>query len=160
MTRFADAAATENNLSSTYNGAETNASSLNPHVDLFFQIGASRGKDLSKTFERAYQADRELALRVLLWARDVRGGAGERQTFRNLLQHLEREHFEDALLVMEHVPTYGRWDDLLSFKTPEFKHAVAGMVGRALKNGQRAKALLERLDSMSDAEANELLDTL
>lgn len=134
MTQFADAIVAENNTSFTQNGALTNASSLSPHVDLFFQIGASRGKDLSKTFERAYQTDRELALRVLLWARDVRGGAGERQTFRNLLCHLEREHFEDALLVMPHVPTFGRWDDLLAFRTPEIKHAVAGMVGRALRN--------------------------
>lgn len=160
MTSFADAVVAENNTSQTTNGAATNESSLDPHVDLFFQIGASRGKDLSQTFERAFQANREIALRVLLWARDVRGGAGERQTFRNLLIHLEKNHTDDALLIMEHVPTYGRWDDLFAFQTAEFQHAVIGMVGRALKNGQRAKALLERLDSMSDAEANELLDTL
>jgi len=160
MTPFADAIVADSNTSLTANGALTNASSLDPHVDLFFQIGASRGKDLSKTFELAYQTDRELALRVLLWARDVRGGAGERQTFRNLLRYLEREHFEDALLVMEHIPTFGRFDDLLTFNTPEFKHAVAGMVGRILKNGQAAKLLLERADLMSDEEARSILDAL
>ena len=62
----------------TQNGAVTNASSLNKNVDLFFQAGASRGKDISATFVGALVEDSEVAVRVLQWARDVRGGAGER----------------------------------------------------------------------------------
>lgn len=140
MIRFSDAVASHSNSSLTHNGAKTNKSSLDPHVDLFFQIGASRGKDLTQAFERAYQADRELALRILLWARDVRAGAGERQTFKNLIRHLERNHFDDALLVMEHIPTYGRWDDLFAFETFEMRHAVAGMFGRAYASGNALAA--------------------
>ena len=63
----------------TWNGMKALKSSLSNTTDLFFKIGASRGKDISKQFEKAYHEDRELALRVAQWARDVRGGAGERE---------------------------------------------------------------------------------
>ena len=68
----------------TANGATTNLSSLNKATDLFFLIGASRGKDISHLFIGALVADEDAAVRILLWARDARGGAGERGTFRNL----------------------------------------------------------------------------
>ena len=64
-------------------------------VDLFYKIGASRGKNITPLFEKAYQADRVLALRTLFWARDIRGGAGERQIFRDLLLFIEANHFQD-----------------------------------------------------------------
>ena len=64
----------------TTNGAMTLATSTNANVDLFFQIGASRGTDISDMFAKALEENKELALRILLWTRDVRGGAGERQT--------------------------------------------------------------------------------
>jgi hypothetical protein len=74
----------------TANGAATLVSSLNPVVDLFFAIGASRGKDLTATFAAAYGASREHALRVVAWARDIRGGAGERETVRSCFSTLKQ----------------------------------------------------------------------
>ena len=72
----------------TDNGAVTNVSSLNKNVDFFFMAGASRGKDITATFAGAFAEDPEVATRVLLWARDPRGGAGERDLFRKLLSYL------------------------------------------------------------------------
>ena len=60
------------------NGMKTFDSSKSPLVDLFFAIGASRGKGLSAEFVRAFKYNETYALRLLMWARDVRGGAGER----------------------------------------------------------------------------------
>jgi Domain of unknown function (DUF2828) len=94
------------NQSRTENGMATLASSLDPHVDLFFAIAASRGKDISNLFGAAYADNRDLALRILLWARDVRGGAGERQTFHDLLVHLEQIAPEDALAVIPFVAEF------------------------------------------------------
>ena len=51
----------------TKNGMKTFDSSKNTLVDLFFAIGASRGKDLSKEFVRALKQDETLALRLLMW---------------------------------------------------------------------------------------------
>lgn len=125
----------------TENGMETLASSLNANVDLFFMIGASRGNDISVQFERAYGENRELALRILLWARDVRGGLGERETFRSLLKHLERLHPQDAEQLLPAVAEMGRWDDLLVFETQDLREKAFGLIAHALEeeNGLCAK---------------------
>lgn len=98
---------------STYNGAATLPSSGKSVVDLFFTVGASRGRDISPVFQSALVESHELALRTLLWARDVRGGAGERQTFRNLLVFLENNNPELLKHVLPRVAELGRFDDLL-----------------------------------------------
>jgi hypothetical protein len=76
------------NMVETTNGMTAKASTLNDCVNLFFQIGAMRGKDktaLLDMFSKAYSEDPLVATKVLFWARDVRGGAGERQIFRDIL---------------------------------------------------------------------------
>ena len=50
--------------SRTANGMKTFESSKSALVDLFFAIGASRGKDLSKEFTRALMEDDTLALQI------------------------------------------------------------------------------------------------
>ena len=79
-----------NASATTANGAVTNTSSLNKNVDLFFLAGASRGKDITTTFAAALVEDSEVAVRVLEWARDARGGAGERG--RRTRRWLVRQH--------------------------------------------------------------------
>ena len=74
----------------TWNGMKALQGTLSNTTDLFYKIGASRGRDVTAEFERAYQEDREVALRVVQWARDVRGGAGERELFRAILRYLEK----------------------------------------------------------------------
>jgi len=102
-----------NASATTANGAVTNASSLNKNVDLFFLAGASRGKDITSTFAGALVEDSEVAVRVLEWARDARGGAGERETFRKLFGYLIRTEPKLAGRVLPKVPELGRWDDVL-----------------------------------------------
>lgn len=95
----------------TENGAATYASSLDTHVDLFFRVGASRGKaaEVAGVFERAYKEDRVLATRIALWARDARGGAGEREVFREMLKRMATN--DQARIAMKIIEV-GRWDDL------------------------------------------------
>ena len=76
MNTFASAVATQ--PARTKNDMLAFQSTSSPLVDLFYAIGASRGKNIIPAFTAAYVEDKELALRVALWARDVRGGAGER----------------------------------------------------------------------------------
>jgi hypothetical protein len=119
----------------TANGMKAQVSSTHPVVDLFFQLGASRGKDITVLFERAFQFDTDLTMKVALWARDVRGGAGERQLFRDILMHLENLHPDMLEKVIPHVPIFGRWDDLLVFKTTAFKNKAYTFIGDALREG-------------------------
>lgn len=133
---FRQAVVQSANQTHTENGMPALKSSLNANVDLFFCIGASRGKDITTQFNAALAEDPEMAVRNLLWARDARGGQGERQTFRTLLKRLESTH-QDALLerIVPLVPELGRWDDLLIFDTKQWQEKAYAFIFQALASG-------------------------
>ena len=120
----------------TINGMKTFDSSKNALVDLFFSIGASRGKDLSSDFARALVEDETLALRLLMWARDVRSGAGEREVVRKILINLEKTQPVVLARLLPHLAEFGRWDDLLIFENNDLiKQQAFGLIKQALDNG-------------------------
>lgn len=134
---FVSAAMNTPVLARTENNMKAQKSTMSPLVDLFYIVGASRGKNLSMQFERAMQDNEDLALRVALWARDCRGGAGERTVFQYLLQHLElsRPDFLLTSKYLEKVPELGRWDDLLTLTEPRVKAKAFGLIKAALESG-------------------------
>ena len=98
----------------TQNGMPTNSTSLNRCVDLFFSIGAMRGQDNQKIlnkFIKAFEENRTIALRIVFWCRDVRGGAGERNIFRIIWSWLCINHPEIVNNNLSNVDFLGRWDD-------------------------------------------------
>lgn len=112
--KFIDALRQEDML--TENGMTTNSTSLNACVDLFFNIGAMRGQDkqcLIRTFSLAFNEDPKRAMKLLFWARDIRGGAGERQVFKDILVYLAENHDLALKPNLHLIPEYGRYDDLL-----------------------------------------------
>jgi len=125
----------------TLNGMKARKSTANACVDLFYAIGASRGKNIIPQFTAAYVENADLALRIVQWARDVRGGSGEREIFRQVLTHLENTNPADAARLLVKVPELGRWDDLFVFKTQPLKSQAFTMLGDALRarNGLAAK---------------------
>jgi len=129
--KFRDAALTPA-MGFTENGMPTNLTSGHPLLDLYAAIGSSRGKNLCAQFDAAYEYDRVRTLKILLWARDIRGGAGERQTVRSLLQHLEATHPDDAEQLVSVLPLFGRWDDLLVFKTGRLRDAAFAVIASGL----------------------------
>ena len=133
--------AVQNQEARTANGMKARKSTANAVVDLFYKIGASRGKDITADFVSALVQNEELALRVALWARDVRGGAGERELFRQILKYLENNRPDLAMKLLGKVPEVGRWDDLFVFETSELKSQAYTLLGDALraKNGLAAK---------------------
>jgi hypothetical protein len=141
MNTFVNAVKTELVETRTENNMRTFDSSKSDLVDLFFAIGSSRGKNLDAQFSRALMQDETLALRMLAWARDIRGGAGERQIVRDILVHLEKNHPKALDRILPHVPTFGRWDDMLVFNTKEFKAKAYVLIGNALReqNGLAGK---------------------
>jgi hypothetical protein len=139
MNAFVNAVA--NQEARTTNGMRARKSTAKATVDLFYKIGASRGKNIVGDFTAAYVENADLALRIAQWARDVRGGAGERQLFRDILVHLEKRDPDAALALLKKVPEVGRWDDIFVFSTPALKSAAYTMLGDALRagNGLAAK---------------------
>jgi hypothetical protein len=138
MNKFVAAAVSTPTLSRTQNNMKAFADTASATVDLFYNIGASRGKDITPMFRRAFATDEDLALRIALWARDVRGGAGEREVFRDVLRWLEK-HEPEVLLntkILEKVPELGRWDDLLVFNyNPEVKSKAFDLIAQGLRDG-------------------------
>lgn len=133
--KFIDALRQEDIL--TENGMTTNSSSLNACADLFFNIGAMRGQDkerLIATFVKALNEDPNRAMKLLFWARDVRGGAGERQIFKDILVYLAENH--DLILKpnLHLIPEYGRWDDVLSLVGTYMEKDALQIIADALKS--------------------------
>jgi len=133
--------AISNQEARTANGMKARVSTANACVDFFFAVGASRGKNVIPQFTAAYVENSDLALRISAWARDARGGAGEREVFRQILTHLETSAPADAEKLMAKIPELGRFDDLLIFKTKPMKDRAYTLLGNALreKNGLAAK---------------------
>jgi len=133
--------AIQNQTARTANGMVARKSTASACVDLFFKAGASRGKNITKEFTAALVENEDVALRMALWLRDARGGAGERELFRQILTHLESYRPELAAKLLPKVPELGRWDDLFVFKTEALKAQAYTMLGDALReqNGLAAK---------------------
>ena len=81
----------EANMTHTENGAVTYRSTQSECLDLFATIGAlrrERDEEITNRFLRAYAEDADLAMKTLFFARDIRGGIGERRVFRTILKWL------------------------------------------------------------------------
>ncbi len=87
----------EFNISVTENmalGYKTTGKSL---LDLNFAVASLRSKseqEITDMFIKAYFEDRKMALVWLFYARDVRGGLGERRLFRVIFEYLARNNEE------------------------------------------------------------------
>ena len=107
----------EANIAYTENGAVTNASTMSDCLDLFAGIGALRAADdqeIIRRFVRAYAEDADIAMKILFFGRDVRGGLGERRVFRVIINWLAENRAESLRKNIELIPEFGRYDDLVS----------------------------------------------
>jgi hypothetical protein len=139
---FIDALQSEDTY--TENGMVTNSSTLNECANLFFTIGAMRNQDkerLISAFSKAFNENPLAALKILFWVRDVRGGAGERQIFRDIITYLVENHPDVVQKNIQAIPHFGRWDDLsVLFGTKLEAEATRMFVsGLIVENGLCAK---------------------
>ena len=116
------------NKTYTENGAVTYRTSGKDCLDLFATIGALRhadDEDIRNRFLKAYAENRDLAMKILFYARDVRGGLGERRVFRSILTWLASNEKGSVVKNLPFIAEYGRWDDVLVLlKTPCRKEAL------------------------------------
>lgn len=126
------------NVTLTDNGMVTNPTSLNKCVDLFFSIGSMRGKSKDKVvnlFNEAYNENPLVASKILFWVRDVRSGAGERQTFRDVISYLTTNSPQTVRKNIGLIPEFGRWDDVLVLFGTELEDDMFSLIKTALSNG-------------------------
>ena len=82
---FANTAKNNVNIKRTENGAMAYSTTNNALVDLVAQIGALRPRtdaEIELKFAEAMQVDPLLATKMMFYAGNIRGGLGERRTFR------------------------------------------------------------------------------
>lgn len=119
----------ESNLTLTENGAATLKTTQSDCLDLFATIGALRREseaEITSRFLRAFTEDKDIAMKLLFFARDIRGGLGERKVFRIILRWLAQNEPNTLRKNLSYIAEYGRFDDLLVlFDTPVEKDALA-----------------------------------
>jgi len=103
------------NVTTTENGAGAFHSTKSSVLD-FFALGSSlrnrSERDQVDLFAAAWDENPELALKAMFYARDVRGGQGQRCAFRNQLKYLAGIDPDTVRENLTLIPEYGRWDDM------------------------------------------------
>jgi hypothetical protein len=128
MNKMTQAIEKEENETVTQNGMMIKKSSQDALVDLFYAIGGLRNDPARaiELFQKAFKANKQLSVRIALYARDVRGGMGERNLFRLMMQWLASNDHKNAIKMMHIISEVGRWDDMFAFLyTPVEKEALS-----------------------------------
>ena len=105
----------ETNETLTENGAVAYRTTNSSLLDMFAVIGALRSRpseEIINKFTKAFAEDQLLAMKMLFYARNIRGGLGERRTFRILIKYMANYHSDVMEKNIDLIPIFGRWDDL------------------------------------------------
>ena len=127
----------EANKTRTENGAATLKSSGDYCLDLFASVGALRHADdteIVNRFIRAFTENPDLAMKILFFARDIRGGLGERRVFRIILAWLAMNKSETVKRNIEFIAEYGRWDDLTVLLGTPCEDEAVSLIYRTLRS--------------------------
>ena len=103
---------TLNNESITENGAIGYQTTGKELLDLNFAVASLRSmtdEEVVRHFMRAFNEDKLSAMVWLFYARDIRGGLGERRLFRTILSSLDSKF---VVPIISLIPEYGRYDDM------------------------------------------------
>lgn len=149
----------EMNLTNTENGAKSFKSTNSYCLDLFATIGALRSapdEELLTRFIRAYTENADIAMKILFYARDVRGGLGERRIFKTILKWLSFNETKSAEKNIRYIAEYGRYDDLLVLLGTPCQNNVITYIKNQLetdlnnmKNGEEISLLAKWLPSVN-----------
>ncbi len=121
----------EANRTATENGAAAYLTTQSDCLDLFAVIGALRREpegEIAARFDRAWAENSSLALKTLFFARDIRGGLGERLVFRTILRRMAAGRLSSIKKNLWAVPEFGRFDDLLCLLDTSAKQSVCDYI--------------------------------
>ena len=152
------------NKTYTENGAVTLETTGDCCLDLFATVGALRHvseEEICLRFQRAWAEDRDLAMKILFFARDVRGGLGERRAFRVITRWLADYAHTSVAKNISNIPEYGRYDDLLSLLATSCEADALRFIAvqwekdmKALESGEPVSLLGKWLPSVNATNAD------
>ncbi len=149
---------TQLNVARTENGDLAYKSTGSACLYFFSLCGGMRNNlsDLDKLFANACAENSVVAIKILFYMRNIRGGLGERNSFRVLLRELAQFYPEMAKQIVYAVPEYGRWDDLLVLLDTPVKDDAIALIKKqiekdkkAMKNGEEVSLLGKWLPSIN-----------
>lgn len=132
------------NFTRTENNAVARATTGSDLLNFFSIGGALRTRqevEIHKLFDAAFTEDPQYALKAAFYFRDIRGGQGERRTFRSILKYLA-DNPETRFWLRSHlhlIPEYGRWDDLFVLFDTVLEKDVLELIKRQLKADAKAE---------------------
>lgn len=119
------------NVSVTENGAIGYKTTGHPLLDINFAASSLRNKsdrEIVDMFEKAYYDTPLDSILWLFYLRDVRGGMGERRSFRIILKHMAENHPKEIAGVIPYIAEYGRYDDMWVLLETQFKDPVIKLI--------------------------------
>lgn len=137
MNKFLELLKNKSDEGFTENGGRTFVTSGSDCLDLFFKAGAMRSADeerVRSAVTRAFAENPDKTMRIIFFARDVRGGLGERRFFRTAVKFLA-DHSPES--VEKNIPLfseYGRYDDLLALMGTACEKSAVAAIGKQLEN--------------------------
>ncbi len=130
-----------NRTTYTENGAIVYATTGKLLMDLNFAVASLRNESeesIARRFTQAFYEDKMLALKWLFFLRDIRGGLGERRSFRVILQNIIQGGAVDVDRMIELVAEYGRYDDLICLFDTSVEENVLAFIKRQLEADMKA----------------------
>lgn len=138
MNKLLESLERETNYCYTENHALAHKSTLSAVYDMFALGAAYRQRsveDRINLFKKALDEDEVLALKCLFYARDVRGGQGEREFFRNCIRWLANYKPEVVIRNLDNIPEFGRYDDLYCLIDTPAEEAMWNYLKQETKKG-------------------------
>lgn len=133
---FAAAARTESQKKLTENMALAyTRPSDSALLTLFGVAGSMRPrdeKDIESMFAAAFAENPLLATKLMFYVGDIRGGLGERRTFRVMLNWLAKNHPEVVNMNMNNIPHYNRFDSWYSLVNTPVEKQMWEIMGQQL----------------------------
>ena len=127
MNNFLNAVEKVNSFTTTENGAVALSTTGNAVLDAFGSLGAMTNSDeevILSTFYRAFNESQELAMRLLFYMRDIRGGQGMRRVFRVIIKDLADKSPKLILANLDNFLFFGRGDDVLCLLDTTLEQSV------------------------------------
>ena len=135
--KFINGIKNETNETLTENGAIAYKTTDSALLDLFGVIGALRtrpSQDIINKFTKAFAEDELLAMKMLFYARNIRGGLGERKTFRTIIHYMADIHPDVMRKNIDLIPIFGRWDDLYELVGTQLEDDMFALIKNQLEN--------------------------
>jgi hypothetical protein len=86
-------------------------------------------------FKKSFEEDPITSMKLSMWLRDCRGGAGNRSGARSIIKWLGNTHTELMRANMHFIPVHGRWDDLIALFTTPLREEAGAFWANAINEG-------------------------